>query len=214
MELEVPLLRTFIDLFRFPGRVAREYVDGRRKFYTNPLKYNLITAVALVAVVQLMLKYGLGDEVSAAVAEARASEDLIRRGLAVSQDLHNHYLQFIYVLTLPVLAFMMRWLVTPRRGPTVMEYYVLGLYAFGQIYLMQGAAISVRLMMPWTLPAVILDIISSLVPYIYLPIVTVQFTGRSFWRVGLLGILVFFLYTVFIGVFLLAVGITWLLMTE
>lgn len=37
-------LRTFVGLMKRPGEVAREYVDGRRARYTNPLTYWLIAA--------------------------------------------------------------------------------------------------------------------------------------------------------------------------
>ena len=48
MDAVVP--RTFIDLWRNPGRVAREYVDGRRVTYVQPFRYCL-TAVALMMLV-------------------------------------------------------------------------------------------------------------------------------------------------------------------
>ena len=41
-RLESPLIRTFVELTYRPGLVARNYVNGRRRCYTNPLKYCLL----------------------------------------------------------------------------------------------------------------------------------------------------------------------------
>lgn len=43
-NLESSLWRTLIGLTLRPGKVAREYVAGRRRSYFNPLKYLLVTA--------------------------------------------------------------------------------------------------------------------------------------------------------------------------
>lgn len=50
-ELEVPILRTVAGLTIRPGRVCREYVEGRRKRYTNPVKYAFLTTTLLTVAI-------------------------------------------------------------------------------------------------------------------------------------------------------------------
>jgi hypothetical protein len=61
-DLEQPLFKTIIGLSWRPGRVPRGYVEGRRKRYTNPIKYAFITAAVMVLVLS-----GFGISPSAAL---------------------------------------------------------------------------------------------------------------------------------------------------
>ena len=51
IEFKSPFLVTFLGLFTNPGRVYREYLDGRRATYFNPIRYSfwLITIALFVA---------------------------------------------------------------------------------------------------------------------------------------------------------------------
>ncbi len=59
-SLDRGYLHTFIGLMRAPGVVARDYVDGRRVWYTNPLTYWLIAATF-----QLLALWTVNDQYTA-----------------------------------------------------------------------------------------------------------------------------------------------------
>ncbi len=44
LSLDRGVLRTMVALFKSPGQVALDFVDGRRIWYTNPLTYWIIAA--------------------------------------------------------------------------------------------------------------------------------------------------------------------------
>lgn len=53
VSLDSKVVRTFTGLTRNPGRVAREYVEGRRSTYVNPIKYAFFTTTLFLLVVHL-----------------------------------------------------------------------------------------------------------------------------------------------------------------
>src|SRR4029453_886673 len=55
-SLNFPFMRTVVDLFRSPGRVAVRYIEGERRRYTNPFKYSLLTGGMVVLVIHLVSK--------------------------------------------------------------------------------------------------------------------------------------------------------------
>lgn len=55
-SLESPLLRTFVMLFKNPGRLSREFISGRRKHYYRPLQY-FIFVILVYFIVRGLLDY-------------------------------------------------------------------------------------------------------------------------------------------------------------
>ncbi len=54
ITLERGLLRTFIDMFRSPGKVAFDYVCGARKRYASPLTYFFVAATIQIVALTLL----------------------------------------------------------------------------------------------------------------------------------------------------------------
>ena len=63
LNLELSLLRTVVGLTVRPGTVCREYVNGKRTLYTNPVTYLLLVAV-LGAVSKSLIRSITGYEAS------------------------------------------------------------------------------------------------------------------------------------------------------
>lgn len=210
LELDFPLARTFIGLCHAPGRVAREYIAGRRTHYTNPLKYNLITAVVIVLAAGWYL-----DHVQASLPQASPrtlQAGMIMQASALTQQWHNDYLQFVYVLTLPLLALMLRMMLGGRSRCNTMAFYIMLLYGFGQIYVFQATCIGMIWIMPWAVVDGVIGIISALSPFIYIPWMTMQFTGTGFVRGGLLSLLAFIVFSLMIGVLLMMIALMYVLL--
>ncbi len=216
LEMDSPLLRTFINLWRTPGRVASEYLAGKRKAYTNPLKYNLITAVVIMAMVHIVTSRMQTQGIQSAQPASNANpvSRLIVDGMAVSQQWHSDYLQIIYILTLPAFALMLRGFLGRRSNRNATEFYVMSLYAFGQIYLFQAACLAIILISPWPWMMTAMGLVSGLSPFVYVPWMTIGFTGIGAWRAGLWSLLAFFLFSTAIGITMMGAGITYIAITR
>lgn len=127
INLDTRALRTIGDLTIAPAQVCRDYLDGRRVPYVNPFKYAFaaFTLVALVAEGLILLhgdSYG-GRDPKAVEFDAFA----LRWGMLIN------------FLAMPVLAAFL-WLLfvsAPRRLRWV-EHYVIVLFTFGHVALLQG----------------------------------------------------------------------------
>ncbi len=62
LELDLPILRTVVDLTIRPGRLCRAYIDGYRWRYSNPLRYAFLMSAVMALVYTL-----LGTSPSAAI---------------------------------------------------------------------------------------------------------------------------------------------------
>ncbi|MEM7356785.1 MAG: DUF3667 domain-containing protein [Acidobacteriota bacterium] len=122
LSLDSALLRTAIDLSRNPGRVARDYVRGRRKAYLNPLKYTFVMATLFALVINLLdvLPAGVPTDNEKAVQTYKLIVSLLG------------YLAYFYML--PVAALQSR--LFRRQGDGVAECYVPLLYFYGHFLLL------------------------------------------------------------------------------
>lgn len=215
LSLDPPMLRTFIDLWRFPGRVAREYLDGRRKRYTNPLKYNLITAAILVGLVQLIL-HGQGPTLPSNLQKLpnTVAMQRVKDALALSFKWNNQYLQVVYLVSLVALAFML-WLALRRLcGRNLMEFYAMCLFGFGQIYMIQAMCLLCVLALQHTGLSAVFGVISGLSPFVYVPWMTAIFCSRGTVSSVVIGALfslvAFVIYSILISAALFGVAYAYL----
>lgn len=171
-ELDRPLLRTCVDLFTRPGRTAADYVEGRRRRYTNPLKYCLLCGTLVVAAPQLIAGFdptglsGLNVDLSTIPEENR-------RFLAAFSKWYSQWAHLFYFLTLPVLALLLRGVFFFRRR-NVAEHLVFCLFTYGQVYLVQ-----LLFMVLADYVHSLFVAVSSLFPFVYLSLAAGGFVGGS-----------------------------------
>ncbi len=132
VDLDLPLLRTAVDLTRDPGGVCRRYIDGDRDRYANPFKYCLLTTAMLVLViavfdVDLALQVSVWDAQGQQVGSI--AEDVI-------SFVERHY-NLLILLAVPPLAVVTRALFRPA-GLNFAEHYAFGLYVCGHMTLLQA----------------------------------------------------------------------------
>jgi hypothetical protein len=128
VNLDTRALRTIGELTVAPGKVCRDYLDGRRIPYVNPFKYAFatFTCVAIVAEGLIYLNgVSLGPPSDPLTAELDAFR--LRWGMLIN------------FIAMPLLAVIL-WLLffsAPRRLRWV-EHYVLVLFTFGHVALLQA----------------------------------------------------------------------------
>jgi hypothetical protein len=124
INLDTRALRTIGELTIDPGTVCRDYIDGRRKPYVNPFKYAFatFTFTALVSEALIYLHGVSSDPHTAKLDAFQARWDTL-----------------INFAAMPVLAAVLSLLFisAPKRRSWV-EHYVLVLFTFGHIALLQG----------------------------------------------------------------------------
>ncbi|MEM7583646.1 MAG: DUF3667 domain-containing protein [Acidobacteriota bacterium] len=134
LSLDSAFLRTVFSLATRPGSTCRQYLDGRRKPFMNPVKYVFVLAT-LFAVVNNVL-----DILPASLPDNPQAVRLYKFIVSALS-----YLAYLYLL--PV-ALVQSWLFRrPRTG--VAESYVIMLFFYGQ-FLVIGILLSVTGVYPTT----------------------------------------------------------------
>lgn len=115
--LDSAFLRTFIGLSIRPGRTAREFIEGHRVRYLNPLKYALFAVTIYVVLAHLF-----GAQIGPEQRDGDALFDLI-----------ISFLPYLMILAL-LPAAALQSLMFRSSGDRVAECYVFGLYAYSHIF--------------------------------------------------------------------------------
>lgn len=214
LSADPPLLRTLIDLFRFPGRVASDYLAGRRLKYASPLKFNLLTAAVTMAVINLVLARMPHAPPVADQATVSAGRQLLREAVVLSQSWQNHYLQVLYAASLPLLAWLLKLM--PGRGSSrnAMDFYVMGLYSFGQIYLLQAACGLTGYWLRDTPGAVVCGVLAAALPFWFFPWMATGFCPGRPVRTALLSSAALILFGLIVSTVLLGAAAVWLAATH
>lgn len=145
-DVERGFLHTFLRLFRHPGHVARDYVDGIRSPYVNPLAYFFIAAalqvVALVFTEDLLAamitdQFTSNPEMQAVYAEMLGDNAAQRyTAIMVSVLKQTYSYLFLVALILPAAAGLYWLSPDPERSFTVAETAVFLLYTLGHTVLL------------------------------------------------------------------------------
>ena len=110
--------RTFAGLALRPGRVAREYIEGRRTLYLNPLKYALLAVTVYVVLAHLF-------DAQVGPPRQRAAGDTF--------DTVVGFLPYLMLLALLPAAALQK-LLFRSSGDRVVECYVFGLFAYSHVF--------------------------------------------------------------------------------
>jgi Protein of unknown function (DUF3667) len=107
-------------LFINPGKVIREYIEGKRKKYFNPYTFFLIVTALLIYVAGKVFHY---------------EDERYHYNNEFGQYISKHY-NIIILLSLPFLAGLLRWIFL-RKGYNYAEWVVFFVFAFGIINFIQ-----------------------------------------------------------------------------
>lgn len=130
-NLDAKVPRTVLALTRNPGRVCREYVEGKRERYVPPFRYCL-TIVALV-----LLGYALFGVDVAQIAEhvSGPATGATREVQHTITSFVAQHLNLVIFAALPVFALIVRWLFY-ASGYNYAEVGAFVLYVMGHVLLL------------------------------------------------------------------------------
>lgn len=183
------------DLFYRPGHIAREYVEGKRKKYFNPLSF-LVISSAITAYICLKVGYFHAFNDGASDSVRSKSMELITENQKLLE----------LVLIFPLLAFF-SWIYFNPRKFTFAEVAVLGAFLLGQMNVLR-VFIFVPVFLITSLPVETVDNMLHVVTLVYFIVAFRQFFHQHIALTIIKAILVTVSYIVFFWLFVM--GYVWL----
>lgn len=108
-DLDSKIWRTVLELTRNPGQVALNYIGGQRFSYVNPIKYFVVTFAIMFGVIALTIGLdAMVEEMVHVSADTDPNDKAVEIADAVKAVIRDHY-NIAAFLTLPLLAFFVRW---------------------------------------------------------------------------------------------------------
>lgn len=154
-NLDRGLLHTFIELFKRPGGVPRDYVAGRRSPYTNPLTYFLVAAtVQLISLTlreqvlhqHLMEQFGRHPDAIARLAQIFGENPVQKMAdLYIRLIKQGYTYLFLLCMSLPFAVYVRLLAFRLRPKYNLAESAVFALYTSAHFVLVTG------LILPFTL---------------------------------------------------------------
>jgi hypothetical protein len=134
-SLESRVWTTVAGLTRNPGKVAAEYVEGRRARYVHPLRYYVFVLAASAVVITVMGADPLEATQALVDTTIQPSVGADPGTTDHARDVMSAALGNALLVALPVLAGLL-WLFFPRSGRNFAESNVLAFYAAGHAHLL------------------------------------------------------------------------------
>ena len=196
LNFDGPFFRTFQTFFRGPARLSREFLAGRRRFYSSPVRFFLF-GVAYYYLVRWVLQW---DPVDAAVMDATGGELPDTPAMEV-----NHWISRNVNLLLPILLLLLTSfdrLLFPRTSLRWVERLVHYLFAVGA-YLFITSTLLLLFVKFW--PQV--QYTTFLVIFSILIWACINLHRRSIWNVVKAVVMVPFTFVIYILVSMLIVAV-------
>jgi Protein of unknown function (DUF3667) len=177
VDFDKPLYRTLIGLTIRPGKITSDYVDGKRKHYTNPIKYILSTSAILILAIKFR---GTIVEVASNTAVQNPNlpekfSEFISQYFQLAEKAAP-YTQIETLLLMPVLAWFLSKLFR-KSNHTVAEHFAFGCFIYGHISLF------IAILLAFNLHHLIYQVVSTLVtifPFVYLTWGAIVFNRNKF----------------------------------
>jgi len=154
LGVDTKFVHTFVDLFRKPGEVINGYINGRRVYYMDAIRYTLL-ALFLTGVYVFVMKNSGALELY--MADFQAGYDSVKtmeneKALAFQNKFGDAFLDYqglIYFLTIPLLALVGRITFWGKRYFNFTEQMVFYMYTYAHIFI---ATTPISLLLLWISP--------------------------------------------------------------
>ncbi len=179
------------ELVARPGYVAREYLDGKRKKYFNPLSF-LVIVSSLYAYISIKTGYY--------EALTKLSQPPSGRGGAIYQETMNVMLnngKFISLFLTPLLISFFSWLFFIRSKNNMTENLVLNSFLLGQIYIVMIVVFIPCYFLFPGIPVAVNNMVFHLLMLVYMTVAYRQFFRNNIFLCALKSILIIILFIIF-----------------
>ena len=169
VTLELPILRTTLGVLVKPGRIASEWIAGKRQTYMNPFKFIVVVGLIVALTYKPLQEWKLEN--------AESGEAVYQVGLA--HHATQYFAFFCIALLVPIalaLRALDRWL---GLGRSWLDWYVLGLYTYGIAVAMQLTLGILKLALPSEFAPTALRVLESLLPAAMLMLGAYGFVERN-----------------------------------
>lgn len=122
-SVNAPLLVTLKLLVINPGKLYREFLNGKRKTYYKPVPFFILTTIILV-LVRTLTSYDPFKEIDNNTIDDPNFERLIATGKFMSKNINNFLLLFVISLSMSFKLFF-------RKSYTLAEYLAIAFYIVG-----------------------------------------------------------------------------------
>lgn len=129
VDLDVPLFRTIGHLVTRPGRMCRDYIAGRRRTYTTPLRFVLFILTLVVLSFAVFGGPGRDAVDSMNVPVSTPGSPIPPMALV---DLLEQWFHVFTMATMPIVAMVM-WLLYGKRF-TYAEHFAIACFIIGMTY--------------------------------------------------------------------------------
>ncbi|MFT4541338.1 MAG: hypothetical protein ACI841_000632 [Planctomycetota bacterium] len=106
LSIDSPFWRTLLELIRGPGRVARAWIDGKRRTYVNPVKFLIVICIAVALLYEPLQ--------SLRAEQIKLGEALHETGLG---HYTTQYFAFLCLVVVLPVAVLMQWIGSALRMP-------------------------------------------------------------------------------------------------
>jgi magnesium-transporting ATPase (P-type) len=176
------------DLVTKPGIVAREYLDGKRKKYFNPLSFLVITAALSAYVTHAT---GYSEHLTHADAQPNKHVPYWEETMSIVVD-HSKLLGL--VLIVPVLS-ILAWALFRKPRYNLSEVFVLQAYVMGQCFILRTViSVPAFLIAPDTMD--LNNMLFQTIFLVYMIVANKQFFSNNLFFTILKSILIMFLFIV------------------
>jgi len=155
LGVDTKFVHTFVDLFRKPGQVINGYIQGRRVYYMDAIRYLILALFVTGVYMYIMRNSGTLEQYLADFQEGYSQigdPEENAKTFAMQKKVSNvifDFLNIITLLTIPLLAFVGRMTFWGRRYFNFTEQIVFYLYTFAHITL---ATTPITLLLLWISP--------------------------------------------------------------
>lgn len=122
-SVNAPLLVTLKLLFLNPGKLYREFLNGKRKTYYKPVPFFILATILLV-LIRSVIKYDPFQEITNTGIDNSNFERVISTAKFMSKNINNFLLLFVLTLCLILKLFF-------RKSYTLAEYLAISFYVVG-----------------------------------------------------------------------------------
>lgn len=210
INIEGPILNTIIDLLIRPGKMIRDYLEGKRKNYYRPFQFYILATTLYFIFFYLwgndMLEMFM--DIGAGYNERATSEQMNEFQQKIT-NFQNENMRLFTFLQVPIYACLIWLFFRKKSGHSFIETLVTSLYIMAQALII-GIITTMFVAIHTSLPM----ILGALFLLIYLPWTLKQLYQQSLISTIFNSIAIIIIAFILYGILMVIISLAWLIITN